>query len=299
MSVEELAAKNKIKPTAKLTEGQELVISRNTKFNDYKLKIHYVQKRLNGAMDELDSPQAEKFIVYRLFTFYKKFATGMFLNRFQTDLSKNNRWGHVYNWEAGAPVKGYYIAGVQAMYKTLRTGGAYWSVMTKEEKAAFRKMVTEGMTLALMALAVTFIFGWDPEDEERFEKLGRREEDYPYFGWMANHMLYQLIATKRENQSFIPLPWVGGLEEWYKYGDATSIAFGPTIGLYLKILADLGYMVTGNEKAVYRQEAGPYPWQDEGDYKLWNHLASIYGIKGKNLSPIWAIRRDEQFQNLK
>jgi len=299
MSVEELAAKNKIKPTAKLTEGQELVISRNTKFNDYKLKIHYVQKRLNGAMDELDSPQAEKFIVYRLFTFYKKFATGMFLNRFQTDLSKNNRWGHVYNWEAGAPVKGYYIAGVQAMYKTLRTGGAYWSVMTKEEKAAFRKMVTEGMTLALMALAVTFIFGWDPEDEERFEKLGRREDEYGYFGWMGNHMLYQLIATKRENQSFIPLPWVGGLEEWYKYGDATSIAFGPTIGLYLKILADLGYMVTGNEKAVYRQEAGPYPWQDEGDYKLWNHLASIYGIKGKNLSPIWAIRRDEQFQNLK
>jgi hypothetical protein len=171
--------------------------------------------------------------------------------------------------------------------------------MTKEEKAAFRKMVTEGVTLALMAMAITLIFGWDPQDEDRFQKLAKREEDYGYFGWMGNHMLYQLIATKRENQSFIPLPWVGGLEEWYKYGDATSIAFGPTIGLYLKILADLGYMATGSEKAVYRQESGPYPWQEEGDYKLWNHILSIYGIKGKNLSPIWALRRDEQFQNLK
>jgi LysM repeat protein len=299
MSVEELAAKNKIKTNAKLTEGQELVISRNTMFNDYKLKMQGVQKRLNGAMDQLDSPQAEKFIIYRMFTFFKKFATGMFLNRFQTDLSKNNRWGNVYNWELGTTTKGYYIAAVQGMYKTLRTGGAYWPLMSKEEKGAFKKVVTEGMMLALMALAVTFLFGWDPADEDRFKKLEDREENYGYFGWMGNHMLYQLIATKRENQSFIPLPWVGGLEEWYKYGDTTSIAFGPTIGLYMKILADIGYMATGSEKAVYRQDSGPYPWQEEGDYKLWNHLASIYGIKGKNASPIWAIRRDEQFQNLK
>jgi hypothetical protein len=299
MSVEELAAKNKIKTNAALAEGQELVISRNTMFNDYKLKMHGVQKRLNGAMDELDSPQAEKFLVYRMFTFFKKFATGMFLNRFQTDLSKNNRWGNVYNWELGTTTKGYYISAIQAMYKTLRTGGKYWPIMTKEEKGAFKKVVTEGMMLALMAMAVTFLFGWDPADEDRFKKLEDREENYGYFGWMGNHMLYQLIATKRENQSFIPLPWVGGLEEWYKYGDTTSIAFGPTIGLYMKILADIGYMATGSEKAVYRQDSGPYPWQEEGDYKLWNHLASIYGIKGKNASPIWAIRRDEQFQNLK
>ena len=299
MSVEELAAKNKIKTNAKLEDGQELIISRNTMFNDYKLKMHGVQKRLNGAMDSLDSPQAEKFIVYRMSTFFKKFATGMFLNRFQTDLSKNNRWGNVYNWELGTTTKGYYIAAIQGMYKTLRTGGAYWPLMSKEEKGAFKKVVTEGMILALMALAVTFLFGWDPADEDRFKKLEDREENYGYFGWMGNHMLYQLIATKRENQSFIPLPWVGGLEEWYKYGDTTSIAFGPTIGLYMKILADIGYMATGSEKAVYRQDSGPYPWQEEGDYKLWNHLASIYGIKGKNASPIWAIRRDEQFQNLK
>jgi LysM repeat protein len=299
MSVEELAAKNKIKTNAALTEGQELIISRNTMFNDYKLKMHGVQKRLNGAMDELDSPQAEKYLVYRMFTFFKKFATGMFLNRFQTDLSKNNRWGNVYNWELGTTTKGYYISAIQGMYKTLRTGGAYWPLMSKEEKGAFKKVVTEGMMLALMALAVTFLFGWDPADEDRFKKLEDREENYGYFGWMGNHMLYQLIATKRENQSFIPLPWVGGLEEWYKYGDTTSIAFGPTIGLYMKILADIGYMATGSEKAVYRQDSGPYPWQEEGDYKLWNHLASIYGIKGKNASPIWAIRRDEQFQNLK
>jgi LysM repeat protein len=252
MSVEELAAKNKIKTTAALTEGQELIISRNTMFNDYKLKMHAVQKRLNGAMDSLDSPQAEKYLVYRMFTFFKKFATGMFLNRFQTDLSKNNRWGNVYNWELGTPTKGYYISAIQGMYKTLRTGGKYWPLMSKEEKGAFKKVVTEGMMLALMALAVTFLFGWDPADEDRFKKLEDREENYGYFGWMGNHMLYQLIATKRENQSFIPLPWVGGLEEWYKYGDTTSIAFGPTIGLYMKILADIGYMATGSEKEIGR-----------------------------------------------
>ena len=42
-------------------------------------------------MDNMDNPQAGKYLSYRLFTFYKKFATGMFLNRYQADMDKDNR----------------------------------------------------------------------------------------------------------------------------------------------------------------------------------------------------------------
>jgi hypothetical protein len=128
--------------------------------------------------------------------------------------------------------------------------------------------------------------------------MREREEEFGKLGWLSNHMLYQLITVRRENAAFV------SPEEWLQYGNVTSIAFGPTVKLYLKILGDLYYMATGDEKGVYKSEVGPYPWQmkdEDGtfDYKLWNHLFSLYGIKGKNYDPIQAIKSDEQFQNLR
>jgi len=298
MTVDELQAKNKVKTLDGFQPGDTIIISKSSKFNNMKLKIQGVVKRTNGGMEELDSPQADQFLLFRLFTFYKKYATQMFLNRFQADMSKNNRWGHVYNWDLGTTTRGYYVTGVVGAMKFLKTGMAYLPIMTDEEKAAFRKIATEGVLLMIMALATMFLFGYDEGDEDRFEKMRQREEQYGQFGWLSNHMLYQLITVRRENAAFI------SPQEWLQYGNVTSIAFGPTVKLYLKILEDLYFMATGDEKAVYKSEVGPYPWQmkdEDGtfDYKLWNHLFSLYGIKGKNYSPIQAIKSDEQFQNLR
>jgi hypothetical protein len=173
-----------------------------------------------------------------------------------------------------------------------------WPIMKKEEKIAIKKMLAEGFYLAVLALAVTFIFGYDPGDEDRFEKMRKREEDYGKLGWAANHMLYQLMMIRKENESFIPLPGIG-LNEWLEFTDSTSIVTGPTLDLYSKMLMDIIYLVTGSEKAYYKQEVGPYQWQQEESWKFWNHLGSAFGLKGKSKEPIWAIRKAEQFENLK
>ncbi len=298
ITVDELKAKNKIKNLDDLEEGDTILISDAAKFNDYKLKIQGVGMKLNGMSDQYASPQGEKYLAYRLFMFYKKYATSMFLNRFQTDLSKNNRWGHVYDWNLGTTTKGYYITAFQAFTRGLRDMGSYWGVMSTEEKAAMKKVLAEGVFLAVLGMATAFIFGYDPGDEDRFDRLKEREKNYGFYGYMANHVLYQLIMVKRENESFIPLPMIG-LDDWIRFGDTSSIVTGPTITLYTKILTDLLYMMTGDEKAIYRGDAGPYPWQDEGSYKLWNHLLGVYGIKGKNYDPIAAIKSAEIFENLK
>ena len=301
MTAEELKAKNKL-ATDTLTEGQTLVISKSKMFNDFKLKIQGVGKNLNGLMSEQDSPQAGKYLAYRLFTFYRKYATSMFLNRFQFDTSKDNFGGEVYDWDMGTTTKGYYIRAFQSMYNTVRQGTKYWQIMTKDEKAALRKVAAEGLYLALLALAVTMIFGYDKGDEDRFEKMQKREDEYGRFGWLANHALYQLIMVKRENESFIPVPGIG-LDEWLEFTNSTTIVTGPTLDLYSKVMMDLWYMMTGNEKGLYKSDVGPYPWQQkdangEYHYKLWNHLFGIFGVKGKNVSPIWAIKKNEAFENL-
>ena len=58
-------------------------------------------------------------------------------------------------------------------------------------------------------------------------------------------------------------------------------------------------MAFGSQKAVYSQDAGPYPWQAEGKYKLWNHIGATFGAKGKNYDPITAIKKMETFENSK
>ena len=294
---DELAARIRRDDLSDVEPGTVLEIGRSTKFLDFQQQVTSIGKMLNGQVNSLDSPQADKFLLYRFFTFYKKFATGMFLNRFQTDLSKDNRWGHVYNWDLGTTSKGYYISGFQAIYKTFRDWGAYYPIMTDEEKVAIRKIVTEIAGVIVLGLAIGMLFGYDKGDEDRFEKMRLRNEKYGELGGkLSNHLLYQLMSVKQENEAFIPIL---GMSEMVKYGDKTSIVFGPTINLYVKILGDLWNTATGNPKALYKNDAGPYPWQEKDRYKLWNHLFALYGIKGKTYDPIHAIKSAEAFQNLR
>jgi hypothetical protein len=102
--------------------------------------------------------------------------------------------------------------------------------------------------------------------------------------------------TKRENEMFNP---VFGYSEMSDLLENSTIATGPTIKLYGKIFQDVIYWATDNEKAYYKQDVGPYSWQEKGEFKLWNHLGSIFGLKGKNYDPIWAIKKAEMFENLK
>ena len=297
VTVDALIKKNKIKDQTALKEGDVITISNNAKFIDFRLTIQGVGKKLNGMTDTTDSSQANKYLGYKMFSFYRKFAVGMFLNRFQMDMSKENRGGEVYDWDTNDTNRGYYITAFFGMKKLLSDAKNYWPIMEKEEKIAIKKVIAEGIFLALLAITVTMIFGYDPGDEDRFEKMRRREEEYGVFGWAANHALYQLIMIRKENEAFIPLPGIG-LNEWLEYTDSTTIVTGPTIDLYQKLIVDLYYMTTGDEKGIYKREVGPYAWQDEGKYKFWNHLGSLFGLKGKTYQPIWAIKKNEQFENL-
>ena len=304
ISAEELKAKNKI-ALSDMEYGDKIIISTSKKFNDFKLKIQGVGKRLNGQMDQFDDAQANKYLGYRLFTFYKRFAVPMFLNRFQygstgkgviSDITTTGQ--HTYDWNMGELDKGYYITALQAMKKVFVDGEKYWPIMTKDEKIALRKVIAEGAMLAMLGLIVIYLFGYDPGDEDRFAKMRAREEDYGVFGYMSNHLLYQFIAVKTENEAFIPLPGVG-LADWLEFTNNTTIAFGPTLGNYAKIFNDFRLMAFGSQKAVYSQDAGPYPWQAEGKYKLWNHIGATFGAKGKNYDPITAIKKMETFENSK
>lgn len=295
MTVEELVKKNKIDVNTPIEDGKELIISRNTKFNMMRLRMASANKRLNGSVAAIESPTAEKYLLYDVASFSRKFGTGMFLSRFQMDTTKGNRGGKVWDWDLDEATRGKYITFLQNGVKLIRDGRNYWPIMTTEEKSAFYEIVTEGMLIALSSIAVSLLFGFSGDDEDRFQKLKDREAKYGRAGWVVNHMLYQVIMVQKENSSLTPL----GVREWLDFTKTSNIVMGPTLDLYMKIFTDLGYMLAGSDSAIYKQDVGPYSWQEEGRYKLWNHLGGIFGLSGKNASPYWAIKKNEIFTNLR
>jgi len=292
---EKIRKKNNLSSNTEIKPGDSLIIGRSELFNDFKLKSQGAQKRLNGNMTDLDRPQASKFLVFRLFTFYKAFAIGMYMNRFQADMHKDNRLGEVYDYEMGDMNIGWNISVLNAMKKFFTQGPASYKYMTETEKQAFKRLAAEGAQLLLLVLTVTMLFGYDADDEERFKKLAKRQDDYGTLGYAANHLLYQFMMVKQENEMFTPY---AGWSQTISMADKSSIATGPTVNLYVKIINDLLNMAVGSDAARYKADVGPYSWQEEGSYKLWQHTFSLFGVKGKTFSPIHAIRTAEQFERI-
>ena len=248
-----------------------------------------------GQMDTLDDPQAKQFLGYKLMSFYRGFATGMTLNRWQYDTDPNNRFGEVYDWDLNETTQGVYVRAFKTIINVFKTKGASFNTMTSEEKQAFIRVGMETLSLIVLGLSVGFLFGYDDDDKERFAKLKEKEKNYGLMGWYANHLLYQTMMLKKENEAFNPL---FGYNQYISFFDTTTIASAPVLGNGSKILTDILMMITGDDSARYKQDIGPYSWQEEGDLKLWNHIGGLFGIKGKNYSPIQAIKSKETFENL-
>ncbi len=303
LSALDLAQKNNMSIKDKLTEGNTLVIGKASKFNNLRFKLADANNRLNGLHNQQNTPLAEKYLIYNTFLFSRRFLTGMILNRFQYDSAADNKYGNVYNWDTNELTRGYYIEALGAIKKTLKRANYISKYATESEKMAIKKVLAEGVYLMLLTMAISLLFGYDPGDEDRFKKIKRRNETWP--GWMANQLLYQAIMVRKENRLFYPVPFVsgnalGGTQELLSFGESTFIGFGPTLGALMKMTNDLYYIVTGNDKAYYKQDVGFYDWQKEGSLKIWNHfLGSTMGVTGKNMDPYWAIKKNEIFENLR
>ena len=100
-----------------------------------------------------------------------------------------------------------------------------------------------------------------------------------------------------ENQSFIPLPNLG-LSNYIDLSSTTSIAFGPTITSYAKILTDLAqHAAPGeDEDLYYTRDMGPYSWQKEGEAKIWNHISSMLGFSGSQVDPVKGLQSWDSFR---
>lgn len=189
-----------------------------------------------------------------------------------------------------------------AGYKLIKSWGDYYNYMDDQDKADVKRFVSEGFSTLFLALAALLIFGYDDDDESRFDKISERSgpmftPDFRMRGYLVNHMLYLTMGAFQETSTFAPLPGLG-LDEYSKFLSVTSTSFNSTIKVYMKIFEDIVNMMFMNDSAYYKRDVGPYPWQEEGSAKIITHLLSAFGLSGRTGDPETLVKNFERFGKL-
>jgi len=261
-----------------------------TEYAKFKTLMQNAANKLYGAYADIDQPMANKFYAYKVTSFLRKYFTEMFMNRFGFSTRDGNVGGYRYNWAMNTVERGYYVEGVIALIKMANVSNKYWKFMSKEEKYALRKILMEVIIIAMLYMMSTILFGYDPDDEDRYKKLRAKSGDmfsnnFNVDWWLAQHLILFSKNVFAETTSFIPLPKLG-LEDLRENADLTSLVFGRSIGQMGTLLKDMFYMSIGSEKAKYTRDVGPFSWQEKDSYKIMNHTLSLFGVKGKFYDPV-------------
>ena len=297
ISVIELKAKNRIKSEIQLEDGQEIVIAKSEKFKALKNRLQGTSRRLFGVYDRMGSPEGNKLLLYRLFFFMRKWFTPMFANRFGMDTrtAELTRGGERYDWALGKYTKGYYITAFQVFVKMLKSKGTDYQHLTDQEKGDFRRFASEGLATIMLAILASMLLGYDPDDEDRWNKMKARsgainEQNFNTYGFLSNHMLLLILGVQAETTAFVPLPKVGGVnlgaDDYVKMVTSTSSAWYNTTTLYVQMLSDILSFITFNGLPEYKKDIGPYWWQEKGTPKIYKKMFKAIGFTGGTGDPV-------------
>jgi len=305
ITVEELKKRNNIESEIQLEDGQEIIIAKSEKFKAFKNRLQGTSRRLFGAYDRFGQPEGNKFIIYRMFFFMRKWFTPMLTNRWgmNSKTASLASGGERYDWALGRYTKGYYVNAFQTLVRILKSKGAEMSYMTDQEKADLRRTMAEGMIIIVASLIASMLFGFDPDDDDKWDKIKARsgainQDSYNTYGFLANHMLLLLLGVQAETSAFVPLPKIFGInlgaDDYTKMLTSTSASWYNTVVLYVQIMGDVLNFVTFDEAARYEKDQGPYWWQQEGALKFWERLFNVFGFTGGTGDPATVLKN---FQN--
>ena len=271
----------------------------NSEFKFMKNKMQQIQNNMGGAYAKFDQPEAQRYLAFRFITYMRRYFTTMAVNRW----GKKRR-----NPGMGGATEGFYITTGKFLVDAVTSLGSSLKFASKEEKVAGFKFLTELAMLFLTSALTGWIFGWDPDDEDRYDKLremsgasgllglttGDPDRDFNLMGYLELHSLHTLMQVRAENEQFSP--FTGGIKQYSSLVDIKSVVFGPTTDSYVKMWDDLKKIVTGDPKAYYSRKVGPYDWQQKGGSKFMTHFAKTFGFTGTSLDPALAIQNFQSYQ---
>ena len=261
--------------------------------------------RTLGSVSSLNTPQMSRHLIGKMIGFLRSFLTPIIISRVGF-MTKNKKWyipEERYNLATGEAEMGTYIRTLKELAAVFKYGGQNLRHMNKETKQAFFRTFFEIGVVMLLTYANQLLFGWDPEDPDRYKKMKKRSGslplpwidnnkggDFKLNGWLANHAVYLLLKIRTENEAFLPLPGFG-LDDYSRLINIDAAAvFGSTIVNYTKIVNNLVQAAGDKKSAYYTRTVGPYDFQQKGSLKALNFLAKSFGFSGKFVDPTMATK---------
>lgn len=275
-------------------------------FKAYRNKIQAVGNNLNGAFGKFDYAEADRYLLFRQVMFLKRWFTRMFMNRFQF---RGSVMDPKARYDAGLndTHMGFYVEALRAMKEGIQTGGKSFGSMTSEQKQAFMRILMDSAILVAMTLLISMVFGFDADDDEKYEKLRKKSGSLPFNflgivktaedpqhpfnvgGYISNNLLALTLQTRQEQLNWVPLPKMG-LSAYTDYLNFESLAVTSTIESYVKILSQSINLLSGDESAYYKRSVGPYEYQQQGGAKMANYFAKMFGFTGSTVDPVMATK---------
>lgn len=280
-----------------------------SEFKRVKALIHSVNMDLHGNYAKLNQTEASRYSIGKLAENMKRWFVSNLQRRFGRegiDVGK------------GDLDQGYYLTPVVAITSIVKqlwkknTTEAnnyfnyYWTTPRKRENL---KRFSADMTLAIgLFMLTTLGFGYDNDDPDKNKKLTNSS-------WLYNESLLLFLRTYAEHTAFIPVPPFGFTEMTRNLLDPFSVVKGSVgnaagaISLTMfTLLYKLGFDSFKNN-SIYSKDTGAgkgptIPLLDdifihgkEGDYKLANYIAKLFGYNGSQVDPVFYIKNFENLQN--
>jgi hypothetical protein len=253
--------------------GEEFKKTRN--------RVQETSNALQGAYGKIDKSMLDRYALWRMFSSLRRFFTRMFVNNWSPSR---------YNVRTGDINNGYMLESAKLLRNLVSrlSNGSFF--LTDEEKYAGKKAFAHTAVIGMLSLMIAYLFGYDPDDEDRFEKMRERSgdllsDDFNAGGWLINHSLVSALGTKQEALTFLnPREYVNLI---YSGGAPT---LGPIVDKYKDFAYDGYYVLSNDSRGFYTRDVGPYKWQQEGSAKIFNDLGYLFGLTGSQVDPIKSLK---------
>jgi hypothetical protein len=277
------------------------------KYKAFVRKVHNTVNSLAGAYSSFDSPEANRYLLYRMIMSMKTYFMRMFMNRFAYSHITNAAFSPRYNAYTDGLSLGYYTEAYNSMRMAVLTKGKNLQSLTTEQKVAWKKVISEVALLYLLkSILVEIIFGFNPDDDDKYEKLRRKsgalpgpfvsedvEHPFKVGGWLENHALYLAMLVRSENEAWIPSPGYG-LDDYANILSIQSIPLKATLIDWSKAIGYALDSMSDDPAAYYKREVGPYDFQQEGGSKFLNYLMkNLFTMSGTTIDPVTGITKQQ------
>jgi hypothetical protein len=272
------------------------------KFNEFKNKVHELGNRLNGTYARMDQPEAQRYALFKIASFLKRFFTSMLMNRIGATRPSA---------ALGTISTGYYRSVLQVAKDFMKYGASSMNWMSDEQKRNMLKFTSDMVHQMVLLFILSAIFGYNEGDEDRFEKMRKRsgalnDDDFNMGGWLFNHGLVTTLGTLTEVETFgswspiVPGPdgidvailgrnWKQLINTSKYIGDPRTL-YGTTVEKPLKMLYHLSQFIDDDPSGFYKRDVGPYWYQKQDAPKFINDAATVFGFTGSQVDPVKALK---------